>query len=68
MSHKIDVFGRKFGPNTSTFVDSLLLIFCYGGSINKFNIVIIHFIIPLLVYYYWDLIGKTITQAKPMLM
>jgi len=34
MSQKIDAFGLKFGPNTSTFVDSLLLIFCYGGSIN----------------------------------
>jgi len=34
MNQKIDAFGLKFGPDTSTFVDTLFLIFCYGGSIN----------------------------------
>jgi hypothetical protein len=32
-SKKLDVFGSKFRPNTFTFVDQLLLIFCNGGSI-----------------------------------
>jgi hypothetical protein len=33
-SNKFDVFNLKFGANTFTFVNKLLLIFWYGGSIN----------------------------------
>jgi hypothetical protein len=31
-STKVNVFGLKFEPNTSTFFDSFLLIFYNGGS------------------------------------
>jgi hypothetical protein len=31
-SKKVDIFGSKLRPNTFTFVDHFLLIFCNGGS------------------------------------
>jgi hypothetical protein len=35
---KLDAFGSKFGPNTFTFIDQLLLIFCDGGSMLLWHI------------------------------